>query len=209
MPTDILKFLIQAVLISLSGVMAPGPVAAATLACGVRRRHAGAWIAAGHGAVEFPLMLLIVLGAGIVFQKPWFQIGVGLAGGAALLIMGAKMLAGLRHVTELTPAGGSLHPFWTGIVLTAGNPYFLVWWATAGLALTTWAIRIGAIAFALFAVAHWLCDLIWLEVLSLASSGGVKLLGRRSQKIILAVCGTAMAAFGAWFLWDAVRSLRT
>ena len=55
-------FLVQAVLISLTGVMAPGPITAVTIAKGSESKHAGAWIAIGHGVVEFPLMVLIFYG---------------------------------------------------------------------------------------------------------------------------------------------------
>ena len=61
----------------------------------------------------------------------------------------------------------------------------------------------GILAFVLFAVAHWLCDFVWLEALSFAASKGSKLLGRRMQQIVLVVCGTALVVFGAMFLWDA------
>ena len=40
--------------ISLSGVMAPGPVTAATLAAGQRNRHAGAWICSATSSLSFP-----------------------------------------------------------------------------------------------------------------------------------------------------------
>jgi threonine/homoserine/homoserine lactone efflux protein len=92
-------------------------------------------------------------------------------------------------------------------VLTGGNPYFLLWWATVGLALATKAIGLGVLAFGLFAVVHWLCDLAWLEALSLASNRGVRLLGPKSRKVVLTVCSLAMAAFGVLFLWDAIRGL--
>ena len=57
-----ITFLLTATAISLSGVLAPGPMTAATLAAGTRSRHAGAIIALGHGVVEFPLMLVIIAG---------------------------------------------------------------------------------------------------------------------------------------------------
>ena len=55
-------FLLQAVLISLSGVMAPGPLSAAIVGQGRRSPHAGALVALGHGIVEFPLMAVILIG---------------------------------------------------------------------------------------------------------------------------------------------------
>jgi threonine/homoserine/homoserine lactone efflux protein len=42
-------FLLEAVLISLSGVIAPGPVTAVTVSKGTKSPHAGAIIALGHG----------------------------------------------------------------------------------------------------------------------------------------------------------------
>ena len=208
MSRDVLIFLLQAVAISLSGVMAPGPVAAATLAAGSHRRHAGAWVAIGHGVVELPLMLLIVAVVGMarVLQTQAFKVGVGIAGGAALVLMAALMLRPAA-AGKAPGAAGANRPLWTGIALTAGNPYFLVWWATVGLALATRAISLGLLAFAMFALVHWLCDLVWLELLSLASHRGVRLLGPRAQRIVPVFCAAAMGFFGGLFLYDAIKTL--
>ena len=56
----LLLFLFQVVLISMSGVMQPGPVTAATVSIGAENKYAGLLIAVGHGIVEFPLMILII-----------------------------------------------------------------------------------------------------------------------------------------------------
>jgi hypothetical protein len=61
------------------------------------------------------------------------------------------------------------------------------------------------LAFGLFALTHWLCDLVWLEALSLASFKGSRLLGGRNQRVVLAVCALALLVFGAMFIHDAVR----
>jgi len=204
---SLIGFLLQAVVISLSGVMAPGPVTAVTLAAGTRSKHAGALIAVGHGIVEFPLMLLVVAGIGALFELKGVTIGIGLVGGAFLLFMGAQILAGLSQRTDPTDKYAGKSPVWIGVILTGGNPYFLLWWATVGLALTSRALQFGAMAFALFAVIHWLCDLIWLEALSWASFKGAKILGPKSQRIVLAVCSLALILIGLTFLYDAGSAL--
>ena len=61
---ELVLFLGKVIMISLSGVMAPGPVTAVVIASGARNRYAGILMALGHGIVEFPLMIVIVLGAG-------------------------------------------------------------------------------------------------------------------------------------------------
>jgi threonine/homoserine/homoserine lactone efflux protein len=198
-------FLLQVVLISLSGVMAPGPITAATLAAGTRSRHAGGLIAIGHGMVEFPLMLLVLAGAGTLVALPLVRVAIGLIGGAFLMVMGAGMFRTLGNAQALSAGQAAGDSVWTGVVLTGGNPYFLLWWVTIGLELTTRAFQLGALAFGLFALVHWLCDLVWLEGVSFASFKGSTVMGNRIQKPVLAVCSVALIGLGVSFIVDALR----
>lgn len=201
-------FLINAVAISMSGVLAPGPMTAATLAAGARNRHAGLLLAVGHGIVELPLMLLILTGVNALVQRTSTQAAIGLAGGVLLMLMGGGMLLAMRRPPDVGRAPTNRRgPVLTGIIMTGGNPYFLLWWATIGLTLAGQAAAYGALAFAIFAGVHWLCDAAWLEVLSQASHRGSKVFGARSEKIILGVCGTALVGFGVKFLYDAAKLL--
>jgi threonine/homoserine/homoserine lactone efflux protein len=203
----LIGFLLKAIGISLSGVMAPGPMTAATLAAGVRSRHAGALIALGHAVIEFPLMLVIIAGIGKFLAIQGVKTGIGLAGGAFLVLLGGQLLISSGKVEHAANRSDRKHPFATGIILTIANPYFLIWWATVGLALATQAVQWGVLAFALFALVHWLCDLVWLEALSLASFKGSELLGRRSQQVVLVICGIMLLVFGCMFLYDAGGNL--
>ncbi len=203
--TGLLAFLAKTVVVSLSGVMAPGPVTAATLAAGTRSRYAGILIALGHGIVEIPLVLLVAAGMGRIFSIPGVTLGIKIAGGAFLLLLGAQMLRDARGTDGLPSRHATGNPLWIGIALTGGNPYFLLWWVTVGLALTTQAIQMGVFAFVLFATVHWLCDLVWLTILSWTSFKGTTLFGPRSQRIVLAVCGAALIVVGVMFLVDAGR----
>lgn len=205
---ELILFLAKVVGISLSGVMAPGPITAVAIVSGTRNRYAGVLMALGHGIVEFPLMIVIVLGAGRFLQSGPARIGIGLIGGLVLMWMGIQMLRSLRSANALEETPGTQRgPLAAGIVLSGGNPYFLVWWATVGLALATQATDLGIWAFVLFAVIHWLCDLVWLTLLSWASFKGSHWLGPRLQQGVLLVCGSALVLFGVYFLYDAVRSL--
>ena len=203
----LLGFLLSAVAISLSGVMAPGPVTAATLAAGARSRHAGAWIATGHAVVEFPLVFLLAAGADALLDVHGVKAGIGIAGGLFLFFMGGQLLRNLPTLGDGQTAHVQRHPFATGVILTGANPYFLVWWATVGLAMVTQAITFGVLALVLFATVHWLCDLIWLEMLSLAAFQGSELFGQRAQRIVFLICAVTLLAFGAKFIWDAAGSL--
>ena len=202
-----ITFLVEATAISLSGVMAPGPMTAATLAAGARSRHAGAMIALGHAAVEVPLMLVIIAGAGKLFEIEGVQPAIGLVGGLFLLLMGVQLLADVRREASDAKGADGRHPFVIGVILTGANPYFLLWWATIGLALATKAVELGMLAFVVFGIIHWLCDLVWLEALSLASHKGTELLGGRLQQVVSIVCGVTLLGFGCSFLYDAGYAL--
>ena len=187
--------------------MQPGPVTATAIAMGARNRYAGTLLAIGHGIIEFPLMVVIILGLGKYFEMPKVQIAIGLAGGAFLLLMAIQGLLSLKEKAENKSRVLTNKPVLAGIILSAGNPYFLIWWATVGLALATQATQWGIWAFALFALTHWSVDLIWLQILSWASFKGSVLLGPRGMRIVLMICSAALFVFGLFFIYNVAKIL--
>src|SRR5512143_2463185 len=112
-----LIFLSEAVLISLSGVMAPGPITAVAVGRGSKSPHAGALVAIGHGIVEFPVMAAVFYGVGRVLQIPYVQSVIGALGAAFLVYMGVGMLRSvLRGDTGLEASDRS--PVLAGVVLS-------------------------------------------------------------------------------------------
>jgi len=202
-----LFFLAQVLIISCSGAMQPGPVTATAIAMGARSRWAGTLLAIGHGIIEFPLMVVIILGLGKYFKLQKVQITIGLAGGVFLLLMAIQGLLSLKAKADNKTSALTNKPILAGIILSAGNPYFLLWWATVGLALATQATQWGIWAFALFALAHWSVDLIWLQILSWASFKGSVLLGPRGMRIVLMICSAALLVFGLFFVYNAGSTL--
>ena len=194
----LIGFAATVALISLSGVMAPGPVTALVVARGARSPHAGAWVAAGHALVELPLMGLVYLGAGLVFEREPVRVAVGLLGGMALLAMGVGMLRSRGTESRADPTERS--PLLAGAVLSAANPYFLVWWATAGAALMSRSLVFGALGFLLLATVHLSCDLGWCWSLSALTFRGGKFFGPRLQRGVLLVSGLVLLYFGGYFL---------
>jgi threonine/homoserine/homoserine lactone efflux protein len=202
-----LAFILSTVAITLSGVLSPGPITAAAVACGARRRHAGAMIAGGHALVEGPLILVLALGAGSFVSSPAVGAAIGLAGGAMLVLMGAQLLRGLGRPSEELRAEVRRHPVAIGVVMTLANPYVLLWWATVGLSLVMQALALGPLALALFALVHWSIDVVWLDLLSLAGYRGSQWFGPRAQLAVAGACGAMLLVFGGKFLYDAAFAL--
>ena len=199
-----LVFLIQAIIISLTGVMAPGPITAVTVGTGTRYPHAGAMVAIGHGIAEFPLMILIYYGLGDILRVGNVRAAVFTLGGLFLLFMGMDMLRSVRHAADLKH-NQSQKPLVAGILLSMGNAYFLLWWATVGASLISKAVSFGLLGVMAFAVVHWSCDFIWLYLLSAMSYKGGHVFGASFQKVVFLVCGTFLLLFGLMFIRDALR----
>jgi threonine/homoserine/homoserine lactone efflux protein len=202
----LLTFLLEAVFISLSGVMAPGPITAVTVGRGSESPHAGAYVAIGHGIVEFPLMILIFYGLGSLFSLFYVKAAIAFVGGLFLLIMGVGMLRSVKRV-EVSSRKHNRSPIIDGIVLSLGNPYFLIWWATVGATLILRSVSFGTVGFFMFAPTHWLCDFVWYYFLSVLSFKGGQFFGKKFQQIIFVVCGVLLLGFSGKFIIDAVKVL--
>jgi threonine/homoserine/homoserine lactone efflux protein len=206
MDMNLAIFLSSAVMISLSGVLSPGPITAAALQQGGRSAFTGVYIALGHAAIEMPLIFLISLGVGNLLHMEGVRVTIGVAGGIYLLIIGIGLLK-QKVERESNKNAAMSSPFLSGIFLSGGNPYFLLWWGTIGAGLVIGAARFGLPGLILFAIFHWLCDLVWYGFLSFASFKGIKMFGAGLYKKVSVVCGIAMLFYGGAFIVSAFRQI--
>lgn len=226
---SVLLFLGTVVAISGTGVMMPGPVTAAAIAKGYQRKWAGIHIALGHAVVEFPTIALIAAGFSTVLSNPYVSIAIGVLGGAMLVFMGLSMIVAkggvlgkLRSLNgspdkgSVMAAGGPkppaamdpfpYHPFVAGILTTASNPYYFLWWATLGAALTLNALEFGLVVLVAFAVVHWSIDLVWDFILSYTVHESRGFWNDKTFVAVFAVCGAIMLFFGLVFAVSAVAA---
>ena len=195
-----LLFLLSVVAISLSGVMMPGPMFAVTIAKSYRSQYVGILIALGHALIEVPLMLLIYFGLAPFFQQDFVKLVLSLLGGGMLLWLGIVMF---RTRAEVIEKGKDLpyNSVTAGVVTSALNPYFLLWWATAGSKLINDSREFGITGLALLIPVHLICDLVWLSFVSILVWRTRSLWGRKFQSGVFIVCSLFLIGFGVWFLW--------
>jgi len=179
--------------------MQPGPVFAVTLAKSYRSPWAGTWIAIGHAVIEVPLILLIYFGFGQLFQNTVVQLVLSILGGGMIIWLGIGMF---RARTEVVSGGKDLpyNAVTAGIMTTGLNPLFLLWWATIGSMLVMRFHEFGTAGLIAFIIAHWLCDLGWLSLVSVLVYKTQKIWGRKFQELVFIVCSLALAGFGGWFV---------
>jgi threonine/homoserine/homoserine lactone efflux protein len=192
-------FLLSAIGISLSGVMAPGPLTAATITKGYNDKYAGAFIALGHALVELPLMALIYFGFASFLASPEIKRVVGLAGGALLIFMGLMLFRTMSKTIGEAAADLPYNSLTTGIMLTGANPYFFLWWATIGIALIYGAAEFGIYGLIIFAIVHCACDLFWEQFISYTVFKTRHLWTLKVQKVVFGICAIVLIGFGVWF----------
>ena len=192
---DLLSFAAIVALISLSGVMAPGPLFAATISAGKDNPKAGFMISAGHAAVEIPLIATLFL----------FGSFLGDAERRILAFVGGAVLLYFAYMELRSEMKGRVfRDFFTGAVMSALNPYFLLWWATVGLSLATKAVEFGVAGLLVFIVVHEACDFGWLGFVGYSSGKGAAIWGDRVVKTLKIVSSGLLAVFGVYFLVSAL-----
>ena len=202
METSLGLFLLSAAGISLTGVMLPGPMTAATIAKGYGDKNAGALIAVGHAIIEIPLIAAIYFGFGHFIGSPRVIDIVYIVGGVALFYLGFRMFRSSNNAPGEV-SGLPTSSLVTGIVITGTNPAFYVWWATVGVALIVSAAKFGFVGVILFTVVHWPCDLAWSEFLSVGTFESRRWWTQKVQKFAFTVCALILIGFGVWFCLSA------
>lgn len=199
-----LPILLSVVVISLSGVMMPGPMFAVTLAKSYRSPWAGTQIALGHAVIEVPLILLIYFGFAQFFQSNAVQFGLSIAGGGMIFWLGIAMF---RARTEVVHQDKDLpyNAFVAGILTSGFNPFFLVWWATIGSMLIMRFLDFGTAGLTVFIVVHWLVDLVWLSLISHLIYRTRSLWGRKFHEWLFITCSLLLMGFGAWFVVSGIQ----
>jgi threonine/homoserine/homoserine lactone efflux protein len=203
-------FLASVVLISMSGVLLPGPLFAVTIEKASKRKTAGALIALGHGVIEFPLMFLIFFVISQFVVPDSVRSAIGLVGGAVMIYMGAQAFRN-RKKEEKAQENSKRDSLLSGIWTTAANAGFILWWLTVGTALILNAQLFGFLGFSVFAGVHWLCDFVWYTIIAFAIFKSRRFWTRRVHEGISLFCVFVFVGFGAYFfgsaLWTAVSLL--
>lgn len=198
--TGLLALYLSTAIISLSGVMMPGPVFAATVAKGYKDKNAGMKIALGHGIVEFPLIGIMAIGFSSFFENQAVKIAIGIIGGSILVYLGYNMIRMRKDAEKEGEKYLPYHPIIVGMITTVSNPYFFLWWASIGLLLILSVLEFGLLALILFAIIHWSCDFVFDYAVSFAVFKSKKLWFEKWQNIVFGILGTFMIILGIYFI---------
>lgn len=197
---EILSTLVLGFLIGLTGALAPGPTLVATINASLAGNWtAGLKVSLGHIVIETAIFFLIILGLASM-ASPYTML-IALVGGIALMIFGIMTIAGSRTATlSAAPAQVVASPYMAGLLTSAANPYFWIWWLSVGSALLIKSLEGGLLLAAVFMIGHWGADTLWYTFVSTGISKGKTILPDTTYHRIMAACGIFLILFGLYYL---------
>jgi threonine/homoserine/homoserine lactone efflux protein len=202
---DALNFVATVVLITASGALAPGPLFFVTISQGARSgAKSGLVFSVAHTLVEFTLVMLLAFGLLTVANKPIVKLAVGVAGGVVLLVFGAIQIHNsLTSKFAETQSGqvATRNLLLIGLAFTGLNPFFIVWWLTAGANLILLSLEFASLAGVVFMyICHVWMDYAWLTSIAHFSKMGTNIVEFKWYRLIMAVFGAVLIYFGLTFL---------
>jgi threonine/homoserine/homoserine lactone efflux protein len=198
---ELLEMLVIGFVIGMTGALMPGPMLFATIDLSLKNGWtAGPKIFVGHVIIEFVVCILIVLGITSISDDIVFAISM--IGGAILIVFGLMTIKDAKNAANSTGenTGSSGNPLAIGIITSATNPYFWIWWLAAGSALLLHGLEISILAAILFVLGHWLADLTYFTAVSTSFSKGKKIMSPKVYERVLLSCGLFLVLFGSWFV---------
>ncbi len=203
----------SAFVVGFSGAVMPGPLLTYTIrkAMSIGPR-AGFIIIAGHGILEMFLVIIIFLGFDIVLKSELSQIIIGIIGGILLAYMGIDMIVNsIKNKVSIktdSDKSGSGNMILSSVVLTASNPYFIIWWAIIGLGFIMRSYEsYGVAGVAVYYFGHITADVTWYAFVSVIVGKTRRFIKEKPYRIIILCLGCILVFFGVQFFYGAIQKL--
>ena len=202
---QIIEFAVTVIIISASGVMAPGPLFAANIAYGLQGGgKAGIKMAVGHTIVELPLVILLGIGVFSFEIFPEFRVLISILGAITLFVFAGIQIKTTLQMKETT-FNLKHNAVLTGITLSALNPFFIIWWLSVGFKLISDAMLIWAFVgiIVVFLLHIWM-DFVWLYSVACLAAKSSKILSNKNYKILMIGLSAMAIYFGIAFITDVI-----
>ncbi len=197
---EIIQMVFLGFVIGLTGALAPGPTLVATINASITGDwKTGLKVSLGHMIVELFLVILILLGLATIALP--YTLAIAGIGGIALIVFGLLTIAGSRKATmRTTSPQTAANPYMAGLVTSAANPYFWIWWLSIGSAMVIAGLQGGLVLVGALMIGHWSADTVWLTLVSTGVSKGRTIVSDNTYQKIMALCGIFLILFGVYYL---------
>jgi threonine/homoserine/homoserine lactone efflux protein len=202
---ELFSFIATIILVTGSGALAPGPLFFENLSQGARNgAKSGLVFSLAHTLVEFTLVMLLALGLLTFIHDLAVKRFIGVVGGAVLITYGTMQIRGslaskFGEFNQVKVASSRL--FLLGLALTGLNPFFIVWWLTAGAQLIIISLELASFAGVMLMYAcHVWMDYLWLTGTAYLAKVGLNFAGLKCYRVLTAAFGAVLIYFGFNFL---------
>jgi len=196
------EFTILVIIVSVSGVMAPGPLFAANVSYGLKGgAKTGIKMAIGHTIVELPLVILLGIGVFSLEIFPEFRTIISILGAITLFVFATLQIKTALRKEKTKISNPKQGPLVAGILLSALNPFFIIWWLAIGFKLISDAMILWSFGGILIMfVLHIWMDFVWLGAVSFFASKSSGILSNRNYKVLMLGISGMLVYFGITFL---------
>lgn len=213
--TKLVAIFATSLLVGLSGTLMPGPLLTVTISQSAQRGFwQGPLLILGHAIVELALVLALTAGLSRLLKRKAIAGFIGLLGGAFLLWMGLDIARNAwwgtvsLSLASAERSGTQVGPVVAGALVSASNPYWVLWWATVGASYVTLALRQGPLGLGSFYAGHILADLSWYSLIAFVVTAGRSFLSQPVYRGILFVCGFFLVALSIYFIYSGISFLQ-
>lgn len=206
-----LEFAGEVILVSAPGVLSPGPLFFTNIIYGSKQGvTAGIKIAFGHTIVEFPLVIALALGLftfSHVFANNENLKIISIVGGIAIVAFAFTQIISItkgkvNRQNACVGIGAKKGPILLGVIFSALNPFFLIWWLTVGIKLISDSIQFFGFAIGilfLFLFHIWM-DYAWLMITSYLIYRGVSVLKTKFYSAFFISISTILIFYGVYII---------
>jgi threonine/homoserine/homoserine lactone efflux protein len=212
-----LKILSMSFVTGLSGALMPGPVLAITISSVIQMGFiAVIMIMIGHSILELGIVIALALGLKNVLKNKYVTGFIGVIGGLVMLwfsygmiksaYLGISAPQATSAVQSTTITGLDL--ILKGLVTSASNPYWIIWWATIGATYMLVSLEGNFISISSFYIGHISSDFVWYCAVALALVLGKQVFSDKVYMVLIILCGVFLIYMGIYFFISGIKKLR-
>ena len=201
----LIQIFIAAFIFGFSGALSPGPVLVAVIETTPKYgKWTGFLFILGHSILEIVVIIAIFYNLAAFLSIPIVYFIFCTIGGVILFYLGFVTIKNINEysiekefaVTEFDESKLK-HPIIQGIILSISNPFFLIWWGTAGLSniISLNVFIFGILGAITYFFGHVSSDFLWYDIISFSVYYGKKIITDKVYKILLICCSSLFFYF--------------
>jgi threonine/homoserine/homoserine lactone efflux protein len=203
--------------IGLISAITPSPLLAITIIESARQGLKSVlYLMWGHSLIDLIAILLLVFSLEVMQEQSQLLFLISIPGGLYLAWLAWQTYKTAPKATQILNDSvartkvtggwaGSSRLLFLGAIVSVSNPYWGIWWVTAGANQISVALEAGLIGITSFWLGHILADFGWYGAIGLSLSQGRALMSERTYTGLLRGAAALLGFLGVMFILLGLR----